>query len=58
MAYFNECPLCGATLDPGERCDCEQIEETREQKFDAVTHCDDNGQITLNMGGMLNAKVS
>lgn len=23
MAYYNECPRCGAHLDPGERCDCE-----------------------------------
>ena len=22
MAYSNECPLCGANLDPGEKCDC------------------------------------
>lgn len=22
MAYFRDCPLCGAHLDPGERCDC------------------------------------
>lgn len=20
--YFTTCPYCGATLDPGERCDC------------------------------------
>ena len=23
MSLLNECPLCGAALDPGERCDCE-----------------------------------
>lgn len=22
MAYFKQCPCCGAHLDPGERCDC------------------------------------
>lgn len=22
--YFNVCPHCGATLDPGERCECLQ----------------------------------
>ena len=22
MNYYNECPNCGAHLDPGERCDC------------------------------------
>ncbi len=24
--YYHECPICGACLDPGERCDCEEIE--------------------------------
>ena len=23
MAYYKTCWLCGATLDPGERCDCQ-----------------------------------
>ena len=22
MNYFHTCPLCGANLDPGERCNC------------------------------------
>lgn len=22
--YYHECPNCGAYLDPGERCDCEE----------------------------------
>lgn len=22
MAYYNECPYCGAYLDPGEECEC------------------------------------
>ena len=22
MAYFRECPHCGANLDPGEECEC------------------------------------
>lgn len=24
MPYWNECPRCGAKLDPGERCDCQE----------------------------------
>ena len=22
MPYYETCPLCGANLDPGEKCDC------------------------------------
>lgn len=24
MAYYNECPKCGAHNDPGEKCSCTQ----------------------------------
>ena len=24
---MNQCPKCGAYLDPGEKCDCEKEEE-------------------------------
>ena len=27
MSFYRECPVCGAHLDPGEKCDCER--ETR-----------------------------
>lgn len=28
MAYYDICPVCGAHLDPGEPCDCQdRIEE-------------------------------
>ncbi len=23
MSYYKKCSLCGANLDPGERCDCQ-----------------------------------
>ena len=25
---YHECPFCGAHLDPGERCDCQDEEQT------------------------------
>ena len=36
--YFNTCPLCGAHLDPGERCDCSSGPEnkTNTQKKEAT----------------------
>lgn len=33
MAFYNTCPLCGANLDCGEKCDCESEEEKRAEFF-------------------------
>ena len=33
MKYYHTCPVCGANLDPGERCDCED-ENEKEVKED------------------------
>lgn len=24
--YYHTCPYCGATLDPGEQCDCQEAQ--------------------------------
>lgn len=24
--YYNTCPYCGAALDPGETCDCQEAQ--------------------------------
>lgn len=29
MSYYRTCPICGAALDPGERCDCRSEGESR-----------------------------
>ena len=26
MSYYRKCPFCGAALDPGEICDCQDKE--------------------------------
>lgn len=31
MAYFDICPICGATLDPHEKCECEKKETARQE---------------------------
>lgn len=36
MAYFNVCEICGATLDPGEKCDCEDMAEKKDYKLEIV----------------------
>lgn len=28
MSYYRSCRYCGANLDPGERCDCQEETET------------------------------
>ena len=28
---MNQCPKCGAYLDPGEKCDCEEGEKKNEE---------------------------
>lgn len=33
MAYYNTCSRCGANLDPGELCDCEQEEKRTQEIF-------------------------
>lgn len=35
MAYYNICPDCGAHLDPGESCDCQ---DRIEEKIKAVSY--------------------
>ncbi len=35
--YYHTCPCCGANLDPGERCDCEESKgSTKAAKEDAA----------------------
>jgi len=30
--YYHTCPCCGANLDPGERCDCEDANESQKNE--------------------------
>ena len=32
MSYFRVCPLCGAHLDPDEKCDCTEQDTTEEKE--------------------------
>jgi len=47
MAYFNICPLCGATLDPGEVCDCRERSEKNAKKWEQLTRTEEDGQTVL-----------
>ncbi len=52
MAYYNVCSRCGAALDPGERCDCENEQEKRIRSFDRKIRLDRvTGQYSFVLGG-------
>lgn len=39
--YYQTCPYCGANLDPGERCDCdEQATDTQPGPEDVTEKCE------------------
>lgn len=47
MPIYRTCPHCGAHLDPGERCDCQQ--EKREDAPDAAGTPSQNGTINTSV---------
>ena len=47
MAYYRECDKCGCSLDPGERCDCEQESQRKEQERQKMIFIGHNGQMTF-----------
>lgn len=49
MAYFRECSHCGATLDPGERCDCIERETRARLNWQNMTYIDVTGQIKFKL---------
>ena len=51
MAYYRVCPLCGATLDPGEKCDCEA-------DADAEPESDDDTQDAVQLARLQKAYIS
>ena len=56
MAFYRECPDCGANLDPGERCDCFREREEKEKKLSMLFWQGVDGQ--LEFGGLLDAHVN
>jgi len=45
MAFYRECPLCGASLDPGEKCTCQEEKEQEERKHRRMFRTGRNGQL-------------
>ncbi len=38
MAYYNVCEKCGARLDPGEKCDCEERTKSEARENEAESN--------------------
>lgn len=34
--YYRVCPSCGAHLDPGEHCDCQEIKQGRGRTHEPI----------------------
>lgn len=47
MAYYSTCLMCGANLDPGEKCDCENKNIENKKFLSKQTKVKSNGQITI-----------
>lgn len=45
--YYRECDNCGANLDPGEKCDCREIERAKQIEYEKSVEQEDSGQFRL-----------
>lgn len=58
MAYYNVCPYCKASLDPGERCDCQSQEERRKEFMERIMKENPaTGQYEFRMDGTISADL-
>ena len=49
VAYYHICPMCGANLDPGEKCDCENERHKLNEIYSKNLKVMPTGQIALNL---------
>ena len=45
MSYYTTCPTCGASLDPGEKCDCVQTKEKSTETAATVNGANNKNQL-------------
>lgn len=52
MAYFRVCPYCGGNLDPGEKCDCQDVKEAKSDFYKRHLKMEPRaGQLAFVFGG-------
>lgn len=49
--YYKICSNCGANLDPGERCDCEEERRKQTERIMSMMKINKDGQYELAMVG-------
>lgn len=47
MMYYNKCEFCGANLDPGERCDCQEKRIKKEKLLLELFAPQSDGQMMI-----------
>ena len=47
MAFYNICPLCNASLDPGEKCDCQDKRQEEERSIQRLLMVGRGGQLQM-----------
>ena len=52
MAYYRTCPYCGATLDPGETCDCRETAERERAEAEGLLEREETGQMAFLLGNL------
>lgn len=45
--YYRVCPICHAHLDPGEKCDCVEERNRKNEEMMKMLFTDKSGQIRL-----------
>lgn len=45
--FYRECPYCGGNLDPGEKCDCQELKREKEIRLMSLFDVDTSGQIKM-----------
>lgn len=45
--YYRECRWCGCTLDPSEKCDCQEEKKRKENRLAELMESDRFGQLTM-----------
>ena len=56
--FFRECPYCGCNLDPGEKCECWDQKQKKEDMLAELIESDQFGQMTMKVEVLKCRKLS